>query len=916
LTPSAPATESPDSLQHVDASAGAPPRAAPARAPAQPQLDATQERLDTAARGDRERWHEVDRIFAAALALPPGERPDLLRDACGDDDALRREVESLLAHDRDDSFLEGGTFATAARASVEGALEGLVGQRVGRFEVDGRLGSGGMGEVYRAHDPRLGRPVALKVIPPHLRDDPEHRRRLRQEALTASTLNHPHLVTVYEIVELEDRDVLVTELVDGVALRDRLRDGALPIGEALTLARQVARGLAAAHAVGVVHRDVKPENLMIRRDGLVKLLDFGIAKSLRGPVAGLLDGGGETQPGRILGTVAYMSPEQARGLAVDPRTDVWSLGVVLYEMLTGRTPFQGDTPTDTLAAILVHQPEPPSRLRAELPPEVDPILVRALAKDPDLRYPSAAELAADLERVDTWSTPDARTARSGRTSAGARSTSRAMFLRAGAAATLLGSLLAGWLLGRDSPPGIDSLAMMPLFDETGDARFEYLGDGITEDVIRSLARAEGLRVISHASVFRYHGTSISPRELGRELGVRGVLRGRLRQSDDRLLVELELVDARDDSHLWGARYEVGVEEVGSVHHRIAGDVLDRIDGRGRAERRERAAARGAVDPDAYRLYLQGNYFFKRAAPEDYHRSVELFRRATEVAPDYAPAWAGLARYYSFGAATGLVDPEQAWPRAEHAYRQGLAHDPELPELAPSMASLTLFGRRDWTLGEQQLRRAAEVNPETLNVLSGYLNLLGRFEESLAYRRRFLEVDPVSVRANRSFGHALYLARRYDEAVDQLRRTLELDRADAPSWELLGDALLELGRSDEAVTAWRQGLLVDGRLELAALLERTHTAAGVEAAIAAVAREKLAAMSARAAGGDYVPAYLVARQSLRAGDRGAALDWALRALDERNRFPLDLRVDPVFDELRRDPRLREALVRLGLPPLAS
>ena len=345
---------------------------------------------------DQERWRRVDAMLEATLDLSAGARDLFLEHACGSDTELRREVESLLAHDRADGFLAAPVASEAARLLVGLAEQQLVGQRIGAVEILAGIGIGGMGEVYLAQDTRLQRRVALKRIPAHLATDPERVLRFRREALATSALNHPNIVTVFEIIEHEGGELLVTELVNGVSLRERLRDGALPLSTALDIALQIARGLAAAHAVGIVHRDVKPENVMVRRDGLVKVLDFGIAKS---PPRLLADPGRETTAGALMGTVGYMSPEQARGLPFDPRTDVWSLGVVLYELATGESPFPGATPGDRLAAILEREPVPPSHLRPGLPQALDRVLARALAKDAAGRHADAAELGVDLERL-------------------------------------------------------------------------------------------------------------------------------------------------------------------------------------------------------------------------------------------------------------------------------------------------------------------------------------------------------------------------------------------------------------------------------------------------------------------------------------------------------------------------------------
>jgi eukaryotic-like serine/threonine-protein kinase len=854
-----------------------------------------------------DRWREVDRIFAAAHLLEPDRRRALLDRECAHDPALRREVEALLEHDRDDGFLESNVAGVAARLAGAGTAASLVGRSIGRFEVQAPLGAGGMGEVYRARDTRLDRPVALKVVASSLRDDPERARRFRREALATSALNHPNIVTVHEILELDGHEVLVTELVDGETLHERLLAGALPVPEALDIAVQVAHGLAAAHAVGIVHRDVKPRNVMVRHDGLVKLLDFGIAKS---PSTASRDG--ETGPGEILGTVAYMSPEQARGLPVDARTDVWSLGVILYQMVTGEAPFSGRSATDTLAAILTHDPEPPSRTRPELPEELDRLIARTLAKDRELRPADAAALALELERVRQGLGVSGSSGVDLRHAGPHRSWRRHPGWSAAVGLALAAALLAGGVayLRSTAPSPIDSIAVLPLRN-TGDSSVDYLSDGLTESVIQSLGQTGDLRVMSRAASFRYRGREVDAGDVARELGVRGILTGRMTARDDGLVLNLELIDGRDDSHAWGARYEVPMVELASLHERIARD-LGRSLRRGSASDPESGGRRHTDDARAYQLYLQGRFHWHRPLPADYHRARDYFLQAIEVDPDYALAWAGLAQYYGRGAAMGLLPPDEYWPRSQQAAQRALELDPTLPEAQTSAASSALYWRRDWVEGERLMRRAVELFPEAAGHLSLYLSLTGRVAEAQELQSRADEYDPNPVRANRLPAISAFYSGRWEQVIEQARRTLAVDGTDVPSWEFLGDTLHLLGRHQEAVEAWRQGLLLEGMTDLARDVESALAESGPDAAVATLGRGRLEALRVRMARGEYVPAFLLARHALRAGERAAALDWAVRALDERNRLALDILNDPVFDPLRDEPRFVEGVRRLELP----
>jgi serine/threonine-protein kinase len=846
---------------------------------------------------DPERWRRVDRLFVAALELGKEERERFLARECGEDEELRRQVESLLAHDRPDSFLEDGAAATeAARLVVGRAAEDLVGSRLGRFEVEARIGAGGMGEVYRARDPLLGRAVALKLIPPHLRGDPERQRRFRHEAMAASALNHPNIVTVHEIVEHDDGDLMVTELVEGQSLRARLDEGPLALDEALDIGAQIARGLAAAHAAGLVHRDVKPENVMLRADGLVKILDFGIAKDLRGAARAEL---ASTLAGTVLGTVAYMSPEQASGQPVDARTDVWSLGVVLHEMLVGATPPQSDPPPAAPSTAPPGAEDAPSR-RRPLPPAIDRLLARALARDRAER-PDAATLGLELERLRARGP-------------GGTTLLRAPGKVAALALLALTAAFGMWrFVGSGTTARIDSIAVLPLENAAGDPQLDYLSDGVTESLIQGLAQAGDLRVVSRASAFRFKGRPVSTTlEIGRELGVRSVLTGRMENRGDRLSVSVELVDTSDDSHLWGHRYELPMSELTSLYQTISADVLTRLHRRLSGDEEARIARLHTDDVEAYRLYLEGRYYWNKSSPSDYERSREAFERALDVDPDYALAWAGLGNYYGYAAAAGLADPTDYWPRAERAAKRALELDPTLPQVRPTQAALVFYWRREWSVGADLMRAAVETFPESAIHFSTILARLGRLEESQVYQQMAFDREPASARLHRLAAASSYLARSHETAVSLCRRALELDPSDLPCWETLGDASLELERDDEAVAAWARVLRLTGRPERATELEATFRSRGIDAALAIFARSRLDDLLARRDRGDYVPAYFLARESLRAGLRGEAIGWIETAFTERNRLVLDLLTDPVFDALRDEPVYRAGAESLGLP----
>ena len=684
---------------------------------------------------DKERWRRVDGILAAALELPTGERDAFLDSTCGGDADLRREVSSLLAHDRAEGFLATPAANEAARLLIDAAAQPLVGQRIGPFEVLAGIGTGGMGEVYEALDTRLQRRVALKRIPAHLATDPERILRFRREALATSALNHPNIVTVHEIIEEQGGDLLVTELVDGVSLRERLREGALPLATALDIALQIARGLAAAHAVGIVHRDVKPENVMVRRDGLVKVLDFGIAKSPPRPLADPAMG---TTPGELIGTVGYMSPEQARGLPVDARTDVWSLGVVLYELATGESPFSGATPSDRLAAILEREPEPPSHRRSGLPAAFDRVIARALTKDAAGRHADAAELTADLERL--------------RSESGETDTPAALWLRAGrsrvgiAVATVLVLALAAWLAfkppHRAPSPGaakLPRLAVLP-FEDLGAPEDAYFAAGMTEELMSNLATVHDLQVVSRTTVAQYRRAGKQLREIGRDLGVDYVLEGtvrwdRHRPGRGRVRITPQLIRVSDDTHLWADEYDRDLADVFAVQSDIAGQVVRALGVTLSARERRLVEVPPTRNPEAYQLYLRGLRMLDTPATNSFENTLltgaDLMHRAGELDPGFAlaharEAWALAFNYYVGGP---VADRERA--RAALAKAQAVA--PDDPRVRLATGWLYYHGARDYRralLEFEAAGRAMPNNGEVPYATAAVLRRLGRFEEAL------------------------------------------------------------------------------------------------------------------------------------------------------------------------------------------
>jgi len=606
------------------------------------------------------------------------------------------------------------------------------GARIGPYEILAPLGAGGMGEVYRARDTRLGRDVAVKVLPAAFSVDPDRLRRFQQEARAASALNHPNILTIYDVGEQEGSPYVVSELLEGETLRERLAGAALPVRKAMDYGIQIAEGLAAAHEKGIVHRDLKPENLFVTKDGRVKILDFGLAKLTRpeasGPLTEAPTATAGTEPGLVMGTVGYMSPEQVRGQAADHRSDIFAFGAILYEMLAGRRAFGGASAADTMSAILKEEPGfAPTHPDAS--PALEQIVRRCLEKSPGERFQSARDLAFALNNL---SVP------------GAPSVSPRVSVRWGRlalwAVVCVGAVLLVLFYGRGRKP-IDSLAVLPFVNASADPETEYLGDGITESLINSLSRLPNLRVISRASVFRYKGKDQDPGAVARELGVRAVVTGRVTQRGDMLSIGTELVDTRDNRQLWGERYNRKFADVLAVQEEIAKQISENLRLRLTGEEQTRLAKRATANPAAYQAYLKGFHHTRQFTKEGIEKGMEYFRQALALDPKYAPAYAGLAYSYEW-LCDWYAAPKEVVPAAMEAARKALELDPSLAEAHWILAWAKFTYDYDWTGAEQEFRRAIELNPADSVARSWYglcLGALGRFEPGLQEIKRALEL---------------------------------------------------------------------------------------------------------------------------------------------------------------------------------
>jgi eukaryotic-like serine/threonine-protein kinase len=884
-------------------------------------------------------WQEVERLFHLALEKEAGERAAFLADACAGDDTLRSEVESLLRYEgRAAGFIETPALEATARMLAEAGDPLMApGRSIRQYTIVAPLGAGGMGEVYLAEDTRLARRVALKFLPARLTGSPEHLRRFEQEARAVAALSHPNVCTIHEVLETDDgRYCLVMEHVEGETLRQRLLAGSLEVEAVLDVAIQIATALAAAHAAGLVHRDVKPENVMLRRDGYVKVLDFGLAKLSErhrsGPAA---EARLDTAPGVVMGTASYMSPEQARGLPVDARTDLWSLGVVLYEMLAGVRPFDAATPTDVLVAVVEHEPAPLAARAPGVPLALERIVRRLLAKDREGRHPTAEDLLAELRRVRQEVALVAALPPTARHGGAVRRLSHGPlpWRRLGTAAIVAAAMGLIVLAATrwSQPPRLAAagsaavepaagysapvrLAVLPLHDSAGDPDGVIFADGMTELLIAELAQLSSLRVTSRTSSLRFRASTAPLPVIARELGVAYLVEGSVFVDGGNVRINAELVEAATDSHLWARTYERRLEQVMAVQAELAADIAREVAHQLSAEDRRRLARpQPEVNAAAQRLYLHARHLWNQRTEASLREAMELYRSALAIDPGFAPAYAGLAECWVLLGAQGIgaETPAVAIAEAKRHAREALALDGSLADAHAVYGYAALLGDWDWATAGRELRRALELNPSQANTrfwYAAYLASAGRFDTAREEIRLARQVDPLAPIVGAGVSWIEHLAGNEGASATAAREVLARDPAFPLAHWRLGVALHGLGRRDEAIAALRRAVETSaGSPDMVAQLGFALAAAG-DLGGARREEQRLAELAAER----YVSAYGRALLALGTGDREAALDWLERAAEERSWYLPWIAVEPELAPLRDEPRFVTLVRRLGVP----
>lgn len=726
----------------------------------------------------------------------------------------------------------------------------------GKYRILAELGRGGMGIVFKAEDTRLKRPVALKFLPAELTKDKDAKTRFIREAQAAAALEHPNICAVYEVDEAENQIFIAMSYIEGQSLKDRLKEGPLTIDEAKDIARQVAEGLREAHEKGIIHRDIKPANIMLTEKGQAKITDFGMAK--------LAWGVDLTKTSTIMGTVAYMSPEQAKGEQVDQRTDIWSLGAMIYEMLTGERPFKKSHEQALIYSILNDEPKRISSIQPNIPEHIEKIVYKALEKNANQRYQSISELIQDLREPVSISPPKTE----------------------------------------------KSIAVLPFTNMSADPEQEYFCEGMAEEIINALTRIKDMRVVARTSAFSFKGKDVSIEEIGKKLKVDKILEGSVRKAGNRLRITAQLINVEDGYHLWSERYDRELEDVFTIQDEITSAIVDNLKVKLLGDEKKKLEKRYAENLDAYNLCLKARYLKNKWSKENLEKSIEYYNEIIEKYPTYPPAYSGLSIPYLVLGSWGFHSPKGSFSKAREAAEKALEMDATLAEAHSSLGWASVLFDWDWATAEKKFKQAIELNPGDSEAHWGYgtyFAAIGRFDESFNEFNQALKLDPLHLPINGELGDILINSRRYDEAMSQLRKTLEMDPNFGHAHFYIGRILALKGRCKGAIASFKEAIRLTGGLVLAiGWLGATYAQTDERNKALKILQELI-----RKSEGGQVCSISIAVVYFGLGEIDKAFEWFEKAINERDTLMIYIKGYPEFDILHSDPRFKALLKKMNL-----
>jgi serine/threonine protein kinase/Tfp pilus assembly protein PilF len=849
---------------------------------------------------------QVEEIFHSALELAGAERAAYLAEACAGDESLSGEVESLIAAlESGNGFMEQPAFELGIRVLGGNSAESMTGKEVGGYKILNPLGKGGMGEVYLAEDTRLGRKVALKFLSSEFVGDNWAKRQLIKEAQAVAMLDHPNICAVHGIEEIAGQSFIVMQYVEGETLADLIRGKSLPLNQVLPLARQIVSGLAEAHAHGIIHRDIKPKNIMVTPSGQIKVLDFGLAKTIqKQPQAVVAESVSQlSQAGLLVGTIAYMSPEQLRGEKLDYRSDIFSTGTVLYEMARGKNPYSRETNAEIISAILTLQPSTLKQHLVDIPLGFDRMLEKCLKKERNKRYQSAADLLMEIDRLEKQANLD-------------KPVSRPRAIRMAAVFTLfvLLAIISVFIYQRLTMPL--NIAVLPISNQSGDQGLDYLSDGVTSSLIDRLSGLARLRIKSLTVVSGYKDPTLDLQKVGNDLKVEALLTGRVTGSKDAPLLQVTLISVADGTRLWSSEYQVGLNNVFLVEREISEMVASRLEPWSSGDRNRIRTARRPEDPEAFRQYLLGKYYWSNRNSENIKKAITSFDAAIKLDPLYAQAWAGLADCYALMNTTAFGDmpTEEAMKRARTAANKALEIDGSLAEAHTSLGVINLKYDWNWLEAENYFRQAINLKPDYAPAHYWYsilLTVTGRKTEALSESEMARTLDPFSVSTRVNVCREFYYFRQYERSLDCLNTVLQEEPGNITAKHILGFVAQQTGRNDRAIEIF-EGLpetTTDNKLYK--LISRGYAyGKGGRKNEAQTILDQVVDLSRHS----YVPPHELAVLYLGVGDNDQAFFWLNKACDERFATMIYLTVDPAFDQLRGDPRFLQLASRIKLPLL--